>query len=71
MRCWALELGVDGFRFDLGIELSRGDALKPLDRPPLLEAMEADPLLSDLKLRANRIAAAVPAGDFPAKRIGT
>jgi glycogen operon protein len=23
MRCWALELGIDGFRFDLGIALSR------------------------------------------------
>ncbi|MGB0873934.1 MAG: alpha-amylase family glycosyl hydrolase, partial [Synechococcus sp.] len=43
MRCWALELGVDGFRFDLGIALSRGDQLKPLNEPPLFAAMEADP----------------------------
>ena len=50
MRCWALELGVDGFRFDLGIAMSRGDQLKPLDEPPLFAAMEADPHLSDLKL---------------------
>ena len=24
MRCWALELGIDGFRFDLGAALTRG-----------------------------------------------
>ena len=73
MRCWALELGVDGFRFDLGIELSRGDALKPLDRPPLFEAMEADPLLSDLKLVSEPwdCGGLYRLEDFPAKRIGT
>ena len=43
MRCWALELGIDGFRFDLGIALSRGAQLKPLDHPPLFTVMEADP----------------------------
>ena len=35
--CWAIELGVDGFRFDLGITLSRGENLLPLDKPPLFE----------------------------------
>ncbi len=50
LRCWAIELGVDGFRFDLGIALSRGDNLIPLDKPPLFEEIEADPKLSDLKL---------------------
>lgn len=29
MRCWALELGVDGFRFDLGAALTRGQDLTP------------------------------------------
>jgi glycogen operon protein len=71
--CWANELGIDGFRFDLGIALSRGPELAPLDNPPLFEAMEALPELSDLKLVSEpwdcgglyRIA------DFPARRVAT
>ncbi|MFM7085708.1 MAG: glycogen debranching protein [Cyanobium sp.] len=73
MRCWALELGIDGFRFDLGIALSRGEELAPLDAPPLFEEMEADPDLSDLKLVSepwdcgglHRIS------DFPAQRVAS
>ena len=73
MRCWALELGVDGFRFDLGIALSRGDQLKPLNEPPLFAAMEADPQLSDLKLVSEPwdCGGLYRLDDFPAKRIGT
>ncbi|WP_250397399.1 isoamylase [Synechococcus sp. MU1651] len=73
MRCWALELGVDGFRFDLGIALSRGDQLKPLNKPPLFAAMEADPQLSDLKLVSEPwdCGGLYRLDDFPAKRIGT
>ncbi len=73
MRCWALELGVDGFRFDLGIALSRGDGLKPLDKPPLFEAIESDPLLSDLKLVSEPwdCGGLYRLEDFPARRIGT
>ena len=50
MRCWAIELGIDGFRFDLGIALSRGEDLSPLSAPPLFEEIESDPELSDIKL---------------------
>ena len=73
MRCWALELGVDGFRFDLGIALSRGDQLKPLNEPPLFAAMEAEPQLSDLKLVSEPwdCGGLYRLDDFPAKRIGT
>lgn len=73
IRCWALELGVDGFRFDLGIALSRGDGLKPLDKPPLFEAIESDPLLSDLKLVSEPwdCGGLYRLEDFPARRIGT
>ena len=73
LRCWALELGVDGFRFDLGIALSRGEGLKPLNRPPLFEAMEADPQLSDLKLVSEPwdCGGLYRLNDFPAQRIGT
>ena len=73
MRCWALELGVDGFRFDLGIALSRGDQLKPLDRPPLFQAIDADPELSDLKLVSEPwdCGGLYRLEDFPSRRIGT
>ena len=72
MRCWALELGVDGFRFDLGIALSRGEELAPLDQPPLFEEIEADPELADLKLVSEPwdCGGLYRLADFPAKRIG-
>ncbi len=73
LLCWSTELGIDGFRFDLGIALSRGEKLVPLDSPPLFEEIEGNPALSDLKLISEpwdcdglyRIA------DFPAKRVCT
>ena len=73
LRCWALELGIDGFRFDLGIALSRGEALAPLDQPPLFEEIEADPELSDLKLVSEPwdCGGLYRLSDFPARRIGT
>ncbi|BEV36673.1 isoamylase [Synechococcus sp. M16CYN] len=73
MRCWAIELGVDGFRFDLGIELSRGQQLEPLEYPPLFGAMEADPELSDLKLVSEPwdCGGLYRLNDFPARRIST
>ena len=72
MRCWAMELGVDGFRFDLGIALSRGEELIPLDHPPLFEEIEADPELADLKLVSEPwdCGGLYRLADFPAKRIG-
>ncbi|MCP9886792.1 glycogen-debranching protein [Cyanobium sp. ATX 6A2] len=73
LRCWAVELGVDGFRFDLGIALSRGDQLQPLDAPPLFEAMEADPQLADLKLISEPwdCGGLYKLADFPALRVAT
>ncbi|WP_320676307.1 isoamylase [Prochlorococcus sp. MIT 1300] len=72
MRCWACELGVDGFRFDLGIALSRGEKLEPLDNPPLFEEIEADPELSDLKLVSEPwdCGGLYKLKDFPSKKIG-
>jgi len=49
LKCWANELGVDVFRFDLGIALSRGEDLVPLENPPLFEDIECDPELIDIK----------------------
>ena len=73
LRCWATELGIDGFRFDLGIALSRGDNLAPLDAPPLFEEMEADPDLGDLKLISEPwdCGGLYRLADFPARRVAT
>ena len=73
LRCWATELGVDGFRFDLGIALSRGENLIPLDEPPLFEEIEADPKLCDVKLISEPwdCGGLYKLGDFPAKRFRT
>jgi len=71
LRCWAVELGIDGFRFDLGIALSRGEELAPLEQPPLFEEMEADPDLADLKLISEPwdCGGLYRLADFPARRI--
>lgn len=73
LRCWAVELGIDGFRFDLGVALSRGEGLTPLDQPPLFEEMEADPELSDLKLISEPwdCGGLYRLNDFPARRVAT
>jgi len=71
MRCWATELGIDGFRFDLGIALSRGEQLAPLDAPPLFQEIEADPELADLKLISEPwdCGGLYRLADFPARRV--
>ena len=73
LRCWAVELGVDGFRFDLGIALSRGENLIPLDEPPLFEEIETDPKLSDVKLISEPwdCGGLYKLGNFPAKKFRT
>jgi len=73
LRCWAIELGVDGFRFDLGIALSRGENLIPLKEPPLFEEIEADPELSDVKLISEPwdCGGLYKLGDFPANKFRT
>ena len=73
MRCWAIELGIDGFRFDLGIALSRGEDLTPLINPPLFEEIESDPKLSDLKLISEPwdCGGLYRLADFPSSKINT
>ena len=73
MRCWSNELGVDGFRFDLGIALSRDSNLSPLEKPPLFEEIESDPSLSQIKLISEPwdCGGLYRLADFPAKRIST
>ena len=50
LKCWVNEFGIDGFRFDLGIALTRGENLVPLDNPPLFGDIESDPDLTEIKL---------------------
>ena len=73
LHCWAIELGVDGFRFDLGIALSRGENLIPLDKPALFEEIEADPKLCDVKLISEPwdCGGLYKLGDFPARKFRT
>ncbi|QNG19299.1 glycogen debranching protein GlgX [Rhodococcus triatomae] len=52
LRHWALNMGVDGFRFDLASALGRVDG-GPFDpAAPVLSAVAADPVLSRCKLIA-------------------
>ena len=49
LRYWAKRIGIDGFRFDLGVSLARldGDFTK---HHPFLYALRSDLLLGNLKL---------------------
>jgi len=73
LKCWASELGVDGFRFDLGIALSRGENLSPLDNPPIFEDIECEPELIDIKLISEPwdCGGLYKLGDFPSKKTFT
>ena len=73
LKCWANELGVDGFRFDLGIALSRGENLIPLLNPPLFEDIESDPELTEVKFISEPwdCGGLYKLKDFPAKDIFT
>lgn len=52
LRYWFLQMGVDGFRFDLAAALTRAPSGEPLNYAPLIEAIGLDPLLSEVKLIA-------------------
>ena len=73
LKCWSNELGVDGFRFDLGIALSRGEDLLPLANPPFFEDIESDPELTDVKFISEPwdCGGLYKLKDFPAKEIFT
>ncbi len=73
LKCWASEFGVDGFRFDLGIALSRGENLMPLENPPIFEDIECEPELIDVKLISEPwdCGGLYKLGDFPSKNTFT
>ncbi len=52
LRYWALEMHVDGFRFDLASIMTRGGAGEVLNQPPLVEQIAEDPGLAGVKLIA-------------------
>ncbi|HMK44792.1 MAG TPA: alpha-amylase family glycosyl hydrolase, partial [Dissulfurispiraceae bacterium] len=52
LRFWAIEMHVDGFRFDLASILSRDEDGRPLQNPPILLSIESDPALAGTKLIA-------------------
>jgi len=73
LKCWASEFGVDGFRFDLGIALSRGENLSPLENPPIFEDIDCEPELIDIKLISEPwdCGGLYKLGDFPSKNTFT
>jgi len=67
LRYWALDMGVDGFRFDLASILTRDPHGTPLDFPPIIRWIGTDPFLADVKLIAEPWDAAglYQVGQFP------
>ncbi|MDQ1265435.1 MAG: isoamylase [Bacteroidota bacterium] len=67
---WAREMHVDGFRFDEGSILSRGEDGNPLKHPPLLWGLELSEIFADTKLIAEAWDAAglYQIGSFPGYR---
>lgn len=70
LRYWVEEMHVDGFRFDEGSVLSRGEDGSPMEHPPVIWAIELDDILADAKVIAEAWDAAglYQVGYFPGYR---
>ena len=70
LRYWVLQMHVDGFRFDLASEFSRGEQGEVLQNPPLPALISEDPCLHDTKIIAEPWDAAgvYQAGCYPGGR---
>jgi len=70
LRYWVEEMHVDGFRFDEGSILSRGEDGAPLEHPPVIWQIELDDMLADSKMIAEAWDAAglYQVGHFPGDR---
>ena len=70
LRYWVEEMHVDGFRFDEGSILARGEDGAPLEHPPVIWQIELDDLLADTKVIAEAWDAAglYQVGHFPGDR---
>ncbi len=69
LRYWVVEMGVDGFRFDLASILGRDQNGEMLSNPPLIEWIEEDPILRSTKIIAEAWDAggAYQVGKFPGR----
>lgn len=69
LRYWVVEMGVDGFRFDLASILGRDQNGEILSNPPLIEWIEEDPILRSTKIIAEAWDAggAYQVGAFPGR----
>jgi isoamylase len=52
LRSWVVDMGVDGFRFDLAAVLGRDSDGRVLENAPVLDAIFTDPVLSNTRLIA-------------------
>lgn len=70
LRFWVEEMHVDGFRFDEGSILARGEDGTPLVHPPVIWQIELDDALADTKMIAEAWDAAglYQVGHFPGDR---
>jgi len=70
LRYWVDEMHVDGFRFDEGSILARGEDGTPLVHPPVIWQIELDDALADAKMIAEAWDAAglYQVGHFPGDR---
>ena len=70
LRYWVREMHVDGFRFDEGSILARGEDGAPLVHPPVIWQIELDDALADTKMIAEAWDAAglYQVGHFPGDR---
>jgi isoamylase len=70
LRFWVEEMHVDGFRFDEGSVLSRGESGAPMEHPPVIWAIELDDVLAKSKVIAEAWDAAglYQIGYFPGAR---
>ncbi len=70
LRYWVREMHVDGFRFDLGSVLARGEDGQPLPHPPVVWQIELDEALAETKVIAEAWDAAglYQIGRFPGDR---
>ena len=70
LRYWVEEMHIDGFRFDEGSILARGENGAPLVHPPVIWQIELDEALADTKMIAEAWDAAglYQVGHFPGDR---
>src|ERR1700730_6432174 len=70
LRYWVEQTHVDGFRFDEGSVLARGEDGRPLVHPPVIWQIELDDALADTKMIAEAWDAAglYQGGHFPGDR---